>query len=291
MKHLTKYIPLMAMLLASCTTPTASSSNEVPSSFEEASSSLVPSTSLTPLEADKKAINDYASLLKEIDGHAKSATVTVETHDYYPLEMVTVDEFTATVYKRDNGKSNILVRSGTITINGNTKDKTTYEMQVFAQDGSIYQLTQTSGELPKQNFVEDTPAGRDIELTLSFANKQADNLSFLSRVMDLEGVGYGIDFGDIPNGDGKFEFGYSMTSFVVENGVVTTTKEEEITHELEVTKQNGVIASYDYAYQLDMYYGGVIANSKQSFTSATLEQGEYATFEGEVWDPADFRTA
>ena len=127
----------MAMLLASCTTPTTSSSNEVPSSSEEASSSLVPSTSLTPLEADKKAINDYTSLLKEIDGHAKSATVTVETHDYYPLEMVTVDEFTATVYKRDNGKSNILVRSGTITINGNTKDKTTYEMQVFAQDGSI----------------------------------------------------------------------------------------------------------------------------------------------------------
>lgn len=281
----------MAMLLASCATPTSSSSEAPVSSSEPASSSLVPSTSLTPLEADKKAINDYTSQLKSIDGHAKSATVRVETHDYYPLEMVTVDEFTATVYKRDNGKSNILVRSGTITINGNTKDKTTYEMQVFAQDGSIYQLTQASGELPKQNFIDDTPAGRDIELTLSFANKQADNLSFLSRVMDLEGVAYTIDFNEIPEGDGNFEFEYSMTSFVTENGVVTSTKDEEITHTLDVKKEKGVVASYDYLYQLDMYYGGVIANSKVSLTEATLVQGEYETFTGEVWDPADFRTA
>lgn len=279
------------MLLASCTTPTTSSSNEVLSSSEEASSSLVPSTSLTPLEADKKAINDYSSLLKGIDGHAKSAIVTVETHDRLPLEMVTMDEFTVTVYTRPNGLSNVLVRNGTITINGNKKDQVTYQMQVFAQDGSIYQLTRASDDLPKQNFVEDTKAGRDIELTLSFANKQIDNLSYLSRVMDVEGIDYGIEFGDIPSGDGTFEFAYGLTSYVIENEEVTSTKEQEIIHDLDVTKENGVIASYDYAYQLDRYVGGVVANTKQSFTHAVLEQGDYELFQGEVWDPADFRTA
>ena len=284
---------MSVVLLTSCINPIqpAESSSTILSSSEPIASSVIPSSSLTKIEQDKKNISDYASGLKAIDGHPRSATVTVETHDYYPLEMVTVDTFTTTVYKRADNKSNIVVRNGTITINGDTKETVTYEMQLFAEDGSIYQLTRASDDYPKRNFVEDTPAGRDIELTLSFANKQADNFDFLSRVMDLDGVTYDYELGQIPEGDGDFDFSYQMTSFVVENGVATNTKEEEITHELSVSKNKGVVASYNYAYKLDMYYGGIVANSKISFTEATLEQGEYTLFEGEVWDPADFRSA
>jgi len=82
MKHLTKYIPLMAMLLASCTTPTTSSSNEVPSSSEEASSSLIPSTSLTPLEADKKDWKGFSGAVDKIigeEGHYEQTRISEET--------------------------------------------------------------------------------------------------------------------------------------------------------------------------------------------------------------------
>ncbi|MBP5091236.1 MAG: hypothetical protein J6328_01580 [Bacilli bacterium] len=291
MRNIKALFPLAALLLAACSINPKATSSASPSSFSEQPSSQVPSTSLTPLEQDKKAMDDYIDSLKEIDGHPKKATVTVETHDYLPLEMVTVDSFTVEVFKREGNLSNVLIRKGIITINGNKKDQVSYEMQMFAADGMIYQLSKESGETPKQSFVEDTKEGREIELTLSFAAKQADNFSFLSRVMDLEGVSYGLELGDIPSGDGSFSFAYQMTSYVMDNGVATATKDEEITHELEVSKENGVIKSYSYAYEDDLYYGGQAVNSKVSFTNATLEHGDYDLFADELWDPSEFRAS
>lgn len=285
-------IPLAAALLVACTPSQEGSSSAtiVPSSSTSSSASSSESSSTSISEESSSSsdtrLSDIEAFLAEllaINGHPNKATVLQENVDnYYGMDMDWQDSFTVERFTRE-GESDIAVRKGTQTI-GDTI--TNYEIQTFVQGENIY-LLKKEEDVPERQKSEVYDEASMLETAIGFSTYYivATNLNYLANFLDYSSVVCEIDLAkDVPS-EGTTTFSYSIAFYV--NGTI----DEKISHDWSITVSQGIITGYVHDYADQLYYGGENLNSSYSKETVTFEQGEYAPFSGEVWNPSDFPTS
>ena len=258
----------------------SSPSISLPSSSEEGSSPSEPesspsegSSSSSEEESVEAEVNAFIASLERYRGHpyevSGSVTMTLGyLTDADPITITSSDEFTTTRYE-----GYVTERIGEVSYE--LSDPEPYVTTTFVEGESVYRVTVYEDEsrvVEEVAFAEETI---EANVAIDFATSQVDNLLFLLSVYDLPGIGYTLDLPRV-EGDGTYAFSYSLTEY--EEG--TDIPSEVITHENEMTIENGIIVSSKSTVDNSLYAGGVRANWQVSTSEVTYTEGAYPTFEG-----------
>lgn len=272
---ITKFIPLAAtILLASCGGSASQSSSEATeeSSSDSSTSSEEPS-STTSSEDEAAVIKNFLSILYPLNGHPNKATVSQENTYDFGIAVSGEDDFTVERFSRERA-SDIAVRKGVSTVGSNV---TNYETQTFSDGFLIYALTKYEDVPASKSSATYEDSMLELNIGFSFYYSQESNLNYLARYLYNESVDCEIDLPESIPSSGTTSFSYSMAI-----------SDEKVSHDYSITTDNGIITAYTHNYVDESYVGSQVINSTITKETVSFEQGEYASFTGEVWNPSDF---
>lgn len=252
-----------------------SSSEEVlSSSTEESLSSEPPAASSSSEEADVEGqIAAFVASLEKYRGHPYEVSGNiVMTMGYLtdadPLLITMDDEFVTTRYE-----GYITERLGEISYE--MLDPDAYVVTTFVEGDTVYRITEYDDGTGAQEEVPYDEATIETNIAIDFATPEINNLLYLEANYALADMGYTLDLPTV-DGDGTFAFSYSLTAY--EEG--TDIPSQVITHENEMTIENGIIVASKSTVDNSLYAGGVRANWQVSTSEVTYTEGTYPTFEG-----------
>ena len=254
-----------------------SSEGEVVSSSSEAagSSSSSESSSASSIEGTdvEGEIAAFVASLEQYRGHpyevSGSITMTMGyLTDADPLLITMVDAFTTTRYE-----GYVTERIGEISYE--MLDPDAYLVTTFVEGDTVYRITEYDDGTGAQEEVPYDEATIETNIAIDFATPEINNLLYLEANYALADMGYTLDLPTV-DGDGTYAFSYSLTAY--EEG--TDIPSQVITHENEMTIENGIIVASKSTVDNSLYAGGVRANWQVSTSEVTYAEGAYPTFEG-----------
>ena len=188
--------------------------------------------------------------------------------DADPLLITMVDAFTTTRYE-----GYITERIGEISYE--MLDPDAYVVTTFVEGDTVYRITEYEDGTGAQEEVPYDEATIETNIAIDFATPEIDNLHYLEANYTMPDMGYTLDLPTV-DGDGTYAFSYSLTLY--EEG--TDIPSQVITHENEMTIENGIIVASKSTVDNSLYAGGVRANWQVSTSEVTYTEGAYPTFEG-----------
>ena len=254
-----------------------SSEGEVVSSSSEAagSSSSSESSSASSIEGTdvEGEIAAFVASLEQYRGHpyevSGSITMTMGyLTDADPLLITMVDAFTTTRYE-----GYVTERIGEISYE--MLDPDAYLVTTFVEGDTVYRITEYDDGTGAQEEVPYDEATIETNIAIDFATPEINNLLYLEANYALADMGYTLDLPTV-DGDGTYAFSYSLTAY--EEG--TDIPSQVITHENEMTIENGIIVASKSTVDNSLYAGGVRANWQVSTSEVSYTEGTYPTFEG-----------
>ena len=281
----------MPLLLSGCTgdlgagsssleSGASSPSISLPSSSEEGSSPSEPESSpsegfssSSEEESVEAEVNAFIASLERYRGHPYEVSGSIAMTMGYltdadPLLITMVDAFTTTRYE-----GYITERIGEISYE--MLDPDAYVVTTFVEGDTVYRITEYEDGTGAQEEVPYDEATIETNIAIDFATPEIDNLHYLEANYALPDMGYTLDLPTV-NGDGTYAFSYSLTAY--EEG--TDIPSQVITHENEMTIENGIIVASKSTVDNSLYAGGVRANWQVSTSEVTYTEGAYPTFEG-----------
>ena len=256
---------------------TASSEGEAVSSSSEAagSSSSSESSSASSLEGTdvEGEIAAFVASLEQYRGHPYEVSGSIAMTMGYltdadPLLITMADAFTTTRYE-----GYITERLGEISYE--MLDPDAYVVTTFVEGDTVYRITEYDDGTGAQEEVPYDEATIETNIAIDFATPEIDNLHYLEANYTLPDMGYTLDLPTV-DGDGTYAFSYSLTAY--EEG--TDIPSQVITHENEMTIENGIIVASKSTVDNSLYAGGVRANWQVSTSEVSYTEGDYPTFEG-----------
>ena len=256
---------------------TASSEGEAVSSSSEAagSSSSSESSSTSSLEGTdvEGEIAAFVASLEQYRGHPYEVSGNIAMTMGYltdadPLLISMDDAFTTTRYE-----GYVTERLGEISYE--MLDPDAYVVTTFVEGDTVYRITEYDDGTGAQEEVPYDEATIETNIAIDFATPEIDNLHYLEANYTLPDMGYTLDLPTV-DGDGTYAFSYSLTAY--EEG--TDIPSQVITHENEMTIENGIIVASKSTVDNSLYAGGVRANWQVSTSEITYTEGAYPTFEG-----------
>lgn len=256
---------------------TASSEGEAVSSSSEAagSSSSSESSSASSIEGTdvEGKIAAFVASLEQYRGHPYEVSGSIAMTMGYltdadPLLITMADAFTTTRYE-----GYITERLGEISYE--MLDPDAYVVTTFVEGDTVYRITEYDDGTGAQEEVPYDEATIETNIAIDFATPEIDNLHYLEANYALADMGYTLDLPTV-DGDGTYAFSYSLTAY--EEG--TDIPSQIITHENEMTIENGIIVASKSTVDNSLYAGGVRANWQVSTSEVTYTEGDYPTFEG-----------
>ena len=178
------------------------------------------------------------------------------------------DEFVTTRYE-----GYITERIGEISYE--MLDPDAYVVTTFVEGDTVYRITEYDDGTGAQEEVPYDEATIERNIAIDFATPEIDNLHYLEANYTLPDMGYTLDLPTV-DGDGTYAFSYSLTAY--EEG--TDIPSQVITHENEMTIENGIIVASKSTVDNSLYAGGVRANWQVSTSEVSYTEGDYPTFEG-----------
>ena len=286
----TLFLLALPLLLSGCTgdlgagsssleSGASSPSISLPSSSEEGSSPSEPESSpsegfssSSEEESVEAEVNAFIASLERYRGHpyevSGSITMTMGyLTDADPLLITMVDEFATTRYE-----GYITERIGEISYE--MLDPDAYVVTTFVEGDTVYRITEYEDGTGAQEEVPYDEATIETNIAIDFATPEIDNLHYLEANYALADMGYTLDLPTV-DGDGTYAFSYSLTLY--EEG--TDIPSQVITHENEMTIENGIIVASKSTVDNSLYAGGVRANWQVSTSEVTYTEGAYPTFE------------
>lgn len=245
----------------------SSSSQDESSSSESSSASSIEGTDV------EGEIAAFVASLEQYRGHPYEVSGSIATTMGYltdadPLLVTMVDAFTTTRYE-----GYITERLGEISYEMLNPD--TYVVTTFVEGDTVYRITEYDVGAGAQEEVPYDEATIETNIAIDFATPEIDNLHYLEANYSLADMGYTLDLPTV-DGDGTYAFSYSLTAY--EEG--TDIPSQVITHENEMTIENGIIVASKSTVDNSLYAGGVRANWQVSTSEVTYTEGAYPTFEG-----------
>ena len=244
------------------------------SSTEESLSSEPPATSSSSEEADVEGqIAAFVASLEKYRGHPYEVSGSIAMTMGYltdadPLLITMVDAVATTRYE-----GYITERLGEISYE--MLDPDAYVVTTFVEGDTVYRITEYDDGTGAQEEVPYDEATIETNIAIDFATPEIDNLHYLEANYALADIGYTLDLPTV-DGDGTYAFSYSLTAY--EEG--TDIPSQVITHENEMTIENGIIVASKSTVDNSLYAGGVRANWQVSTSEVTYTEGAYPTFEG-----------
>lgn len=287
----TLFLLALPLLLSGCTgdlgagsssleSGASSPSISLPSSSEEGSSPSEPESSpsegfssSSEEESVEAEVNAFIASLERYRGHPYEVSGSIAMTMGYltdadPLLITMVDAFTTTRYE-----GYITERIGEISYE--MLDPDAYVVTTFVEGDTVYRITEYDDGTGAQEEVPYDEATIEANIAIDFATPEIDNLHYLEANYALPDMGYTLDLPTV-DGDGTYAFSYSLTLY--EEG--TDIPSQVITHENEMTIENGIIVASKSTVDNSLYAGGVRANWQVSTSEVTYTEGTYPTFEG-----------
>ena len=281
----------MPLLLSGCTgdlgagsssleSGASSPSISLPSSSEEGSSPSEPESSpsegfssSSEEESVEAEVNAFIASLERYRGHPYEVSGSIAMTMGYltdadPLLITMVDAFTTTRYD-----GYITERIGEISYE--MLDPDAYVVTTFVEGDTVYRITEYEDGTGAQEEVPYDEATIETNIAIDFATPEIDNLHYLEANYTMPDMGYTLDLPTV-DGDGTYAFSYSLTLY--EEG--TDIPSQVITHENEMTIENGIIVASKSTVDNSLYAGGVRANWQVSTSEVTYTEGAYPTFGG-----------
>lgn len=253
---------------------TSSEGEAVSSSSEAAGPSSSQDESSSSEEADVEGqIAAFVASLEKYRGHPYEVSGSIAMTMGYltdadPLLITMDDEFATTRYE-----GYITERLGEISYE--MLDPDAYVVTTFVEGDTVYRITEYDDGTGAQEEVPYDEATIETNIAIDFATPEIDNLHYLEANYALADMGYTLDLPTV-DGDGTYAFSYSLTAY--EEG--TDIPSQVITHENEMTIENGIIVASKSTVDNSLYAGGVRANWQVSTSEVTYTEGDYPTFEG-----------
>ena len=287
----TLFLLALPLLLSGCTgdlgagsssleSGASSPSISLPSSSEEGSSPSEPESSpsegfssSSEEESVEAEVNAFIASLERYRGHPYEVSGSIAMTMGYltdadPLLITMVDAFTTTRYE-----GYITERIGEISYE--MLDPDAYVVTTFVEGDTVYRITEYEDGTGAQEEVPYDEATIETNIAIDFATPEIDNLHYLEANYTLPDMGYTLDLPTV-DGDGTYAFSYSLTAY--EEG--TDIPSQVITHENEMTIENGIIVASKSTVDNSLYAGGVRANWQVSTSEVTYTEGAYPTFGG-----------
>ena len=287
----TLFLLALPLLLSGCTgdlgagsssleSGASSPSISLPSSSEDGSSPSEPESSpsegfssSSEEESVEAEVNAFIASLEQYRGHPYEVSGSIAMTMGYltdadPLLITMVDEFATTRYE-----GYITERFGEISYE--MLDPDAYVVTTFVEGDTVYRITEYDDGTGAQEEVPYDEATIETNIAIDFATPEIDNLHYLEANYALADMGYTLDLPTV-DGDGTYAFSYSLTAY--EEG--TDIPSQVITHENEMTIENGIIVASKSTVDNSLYAGGVRANWQVSTSEVTYTEGAYPTFEG-----------
>ena len=258
----------------------SSPSISLPSSSEEGSSPSEPESSpsegfssSSEEESVEAEVNAFIASLERYRGHPYEVSGSIAMTMGYltdadPLLITMVDAFTTTRYE-----GYITERIGEISYE--MLDPDAYVVTTFVEGDTVYRITEYEDGTGAQEEVPYDEATIETNIAIDFATPEIDNLHYLEANYALDDMGYTLDLPTV-DGDGTYAFSYSLTAY--EEG--TDIPSQVITHENEMTIENGIIVASKSTVDNSLYAGGIRANWQVSTSEVSYTEGAYPTFEG-----------
>lgn len=253
---------------------TSSEEEAVSSSSEATGSSSSQDESSSSEEADVEGqIAAFVASLEQYRGHPYEVSGSIAMTMGYltdadPLLITMVDAFTTTRYE-----GYITERLGEISYE--MLDPDAYVVTTFVEGNTVYRITEYEDGTGAQEEVPYDEATIETNIAIDFATPEINNLLYLEANYTLPDMGYTLDLPTV-DGDGTYAFSYSLTAY--EEG--TDIPSQVITHENEMTIENGIIVASKSTVDNSLYAGGVRANWQVSTSEVSYTEGDYPTFEG-----------
>lgn len=287
----TLFLLALPLLLSGCTgdlgagsssleSGASSPSISLPSSSEEGSSPSEPESSpsegfssSSEEESVEAEVNAFIASLERYRGHPYEVSGSIAMTMGYltdadPLLITMVDAFTTTRYE-----GYITERLGEISYE--MLDPDAYVVTTFVEGDTVYRITEYDDGTGAQEEVPYDEATIETNIAIDFATPEINNLLYLEANYTLPDMGYTLDLPTVA-GDGTYAFSYSLTAY--EEG--TDIPSQVITHENEMTIENGIIVASKSTVDNSLYAGGVRANWQVSTSEVSYTEGAYPTFEG-----------
>lgn len=253
----------------------SSSSEATGSSSSQDESSSSESSSASSLEgADVEGeIAAFVASLEQYRGHPYEVSGSIAMTMGYltdadPLLITMVDAFTTTRYE-----GYVTERLGEISYE--MLDPDAYVVTTFVEGDTVYRITEYDDGTGSQEEVPYDEATIETNIAIDFATPEINNLLYLEANYTLPDMGYTLDLPAV-DGDGTYAFSYSLTAY--EEG--TDIPSQVITHDNEMTIENGIIVASKSTVDNSLYAGGVRANWQVSTSEVSYTEGTYPTFEG-----------
>jgi len=291
-----------ALLLISCSNPAStgvSAPFSSPSSAQGSSVSSSPSESVSSsLEVEKrsKEITDFLALLTSKEGKVNQCQRTaIRTSKYLsdaePLTMVEKDAST-TIRYQGSSQGQVNDQNGSYSLQdsaGSYGAPSLYETQVYHDSALFYHLTKylDGSEADSKKTIGYTAANEEHIFGLGLANEEIDLFATLKGSLnqaDTE-VSYVFPLEFPDNGEAT----YSYSVKVYESG--SKVLRQEVSYEKTITLKNALIIHLEETLANDLYAGGKKANWFSTLISADYQQGDFASFTGTLFNPADFTAA
>ena len=253
---------------------TSSEEEAVSSSSEATGSSSSQDESSSSEEADVEGqIAAFVASLEKYRGHPYEVSGSIAMTMGYltdadPLLITMDDEFATTRYE-----GYITERIGEISYE--MLDPDAYVVTTFVEGDTVYRITEYEDGTGAQEEVPYDKATIETNIAIDFATPEINNLHYLEANYALPDMGYTLDLPTV-DGDGTYAFSYSLTAY--EEG--TDIPSQVITHENEMTIENGIIVASKSTVDNSLYAGGVRANWQVSTSEVSYTEGDYPTFEG-----------
>lgn len=247
-----------------------SSSSEAADSSSSSESSSASSLEGTDVEGEIAA---FVASLEQYRGHPYEVSGSIAMTMGYltdadPLLITMVDAFTTTRYE-----GYVTERLGEISYE--MLDPDAYVVTTFVEGDTVYRITEYDDGTGAQEEVPYDEATIETNIAIDFATPEINNLLYLEANYTLPDMDYTLDLPAV-DGDGTYAFSYSLTAY--EEG--TDIPSQVITHENEMTIENGIIVASKSTVDNSLYAGGVRANWQVSTSEVSYTEGTYPTFEG-----------
>lgn len=245
----------------------SSSSQDGSSSSESSSASSIEGADVEgQIAAFVASLEKYRGHPYEVSGNIVMTMGYLTDAD--PLLITMVDAFTTTRYE-----GYITERIGGISYE--MLDPDAYVVTTFVEGDTVYRITEYDDGTGAQEEVPYDEATIETNIAIDFATTEINNLLYLEANYTLPDMGYTLDLPTV-DGDGTYAFSYSLTAY--EEGTVIPS--QIITHENEMTIENGIVVASKSTVDNSLYAGGVRANWQVSTSEVSYTEGDYPTFEG-----------
>jgi hypothetical protein len=291
----------MILFAVSCgqknsTSPAASVTSENPVASATASVSILPSASSAsskPLSKTKQ-IDAFSKALQAKAGQVNQVRSTsVRTSQYLtdgsPLTMVEKDVATQIRYQ-DKTVGDLLDQNGKYSLQnseGVFGTPSDYEIQTFHDATYFYRLTHYAdgSETDTKKTINYQVKNEDAIFNLSLATEEIPLLATLKDRLDTKDNEVTFDFPQTLPDEGTVNYTYGIKVMEEDSELI----KQQVTYVKKITLKQGLVTHLEETLNNDFYAAGVKANWFSTVLTKDYQQGDFATFEGKVFDPTLFQ--